>query len=111
MTYFHRCPSTIIGAKAFHCPVREGKEWVHLAMVVKRKLVSLALAGCYALAIWKKHRLAYCLGPGNEFNLALVIDFAAIYFSFFERHSNTTLNSSCCQPHIDSMHDLQPAEL
>ncbi len=41
MTYFHGCPSTIIGAKAFHCPVREGKEWVHLAMVVKRKLVWL----------------------------------------------------------------------
>ncbi|MFY1926494.1 hypothetical protein ACOTCQ_02985, partial [Achromobacter dolens] len=25
MTYFHRRPSTIIGAKAFHCPVRDGK--------------------------------------------------------------------------------------
>ena len=36
MTYFHRRPSTIIGAKAFHCPVRDGKEWYHLAMVVKR---------------------------------------------------------------------------
>ncbi|MFY2067103.1 hypothetical protein ACOTDQ_00005, partial [Achromobacter xylosoxidans] len=23
MTYFHRRPSTIIGAKAFHCPVRD----------------------------------------------------------------------------------------
>ena len=38
MTYFHRRPSTIIGAKAFHCPVRDGKEWDHLAMVVKRNL-------------------------------------------------------------------------
>ena len=38
MTYFHRCPSTIIGAKAFHCPVREGKEWCHLAMVVRRRV-------------------------------------------------------------------------
>ena len=36
MTYFHRRPSTIIGAKAFHCPVRDGKEWYHLAMVVRR---------------------------------------------------------------------------
>lgn len=36
MTYFHRRSSTIIGAKAFHCPVRDGKEWDHLAMVVKR---------------------------------------------------------------------------
>ena len=37
MTYFHRCTSTIIGAKAFHGPVRDGKGWDHLAMVVKRK--------------------------------------------------------------------------
>src|SRR5690606_32626659 len=36
MTYFHRRPSTIIGAKAFHGPVRDGKAWDHLAMVVKR---------------------------------------------------------------------------
>ena len=36
MTYFHRRPSTIIGAKAFHSPVRDGKAWDHLAMVVKR---------------------------------------------------------------------------
>ena len=36
MTYFHRRTSTIIGAKAFHVPVRDGKEWDHLAMVVKR---------------------------------------------------------------------------
>ena len=37
MTYFHRRSSTIIGAKAFHGPVRDGKAWDHLAMVVKRK--------------------------------------------------------------------------
>ena len=37
MTYFHRRTSTIIGAKAFHGPVRDGKAWGHLAMVVKRK--------------------------------------------------------------------------
>ena len=60
MTYFHRCPSTIIGAKAFHCPVRDGKEWVHLAMVVKRKLIGLRwycgrLTAHNALALWKKH--------------------------------------------------------
>src|SRR5690606_2345834 len=36
MTYFHRRTSTIIGAKAFHDSVRDGKAWVHLAMVVKR---------------------------------------------------------------------------
>ena len=37
MTYFHRREPTIIGAKAFHVPVRDGKAWDHLAMVVKRK--------------------------------------------------------------------------
>ena len=36
MTYFHKRMFTIIGAKAFHCPVRDGKEWDHLAMVVRR---------------------------------------------------------------------------
>src|SRR5690606_14843213 len=35
MTYFHRRMPTIIGAKAFHDPVRDGKAWDHLAMVVK----------------------------------------------------------------------------
>lgn len=31
---------TIIGAKAFHCPVRNGKEWYHLAMVAWLSLLS-----------------------------------------------------------------------
>ena len=31
---------TIIGAKAFHCPVRNGKEWDHLAMVAWLSLLS-----------------------------------------------------------------------
>ena len=35
MTYFHTGIRTIIGAKAFHCHVRDGKEWYHLAMVVR----------------------------------------------------------------------------
>jgi hypothetical protein len=35
MTYFHTGIRTIIGAEAFHCPVRDGKEWYHLAMVVR----------------------------------------------------------------------------
>ena len=35
MTYFRTGLRTIIGAKAFHCPVRDGKEWCHLAMVVR----------------------------------------------------------------------------
>ena len=41
MTYFHTGIRTIIGAKAFHCPVRDGKEWYHLAMVIRHNLLSL----------------------------------------------------------------------
>ena len=35
MTYFHTGTRTIIGAKSFHCPVRDGKEWDQLAMVIR----------------------------------------------------------------------------
>jgi hypothetical protein len=40
MTYFHTGTRTIIGAEAFHCPVRDGKEWYHLAMVVRHNFLS-----------------------------------------------------------------------
>ena len=39
MTYFHTGICTIIGAKSFHCPVRDGKEWDQLAMVIRHKRV------------------------------------------------------------------------
>ncbi len=45
MTYFHTGIRTIIGAESFHCPVRDGKEWDQLAMVVRLDL----LACCYSL--------------------------------------------------------------
>ena len=35
MTYFHTGDCTIIGAKSFHGPVRDGKGWDRLAMVVR----------------------------------------------------------------------------
>ncbi len=39
MTYFHAViPRTIIGAAAFHGPVREGKAWFHRAMVVRNSV-------------------------------------------------------------------------
>ena len=41
MTYFHTGVRTIIGAKSFHCPVRDGKEWVQLAMVVKQNFCAV----------------------------------------------------------------------
>ena len=38
---------TIIGAEAFHCPVRNGKEWDRHAMVTRLKGVEKQrLAGC-----------------------------------------------------------------
>ncbi len=53
MTYFHRRTSTIIGAKAFHFPVRDGKEWGHLAMVVKRNVcvVRVCVGGLLSRAL------------------------------------------------------------
>ena len=39
MSYFHTGTRTIIGAEAFHCPVRDGKEWDHLAMVIRHNLL------------------------------------------------------------------------
>ena len=39
MTYFHTGTRTIIGAESFHCPVRDGKEWDQLAMVIRRNLL------------------------------------------------------------------------
>ena len=41
MSYFHMRMHTIIGAKAFHGPVRDGKEWDHLAMVVRQKRLAV----------------------------------------------------------------------
>ena len=38
ITYFHTGCSTIIGAKSFHGPVRDGKGWVQLAMVIRHNL-------------------------------------------------------------------------
>src|SRR5690606_6487857 len=53
MTYFHRRMPTIIGAKAFHGPVRDGKAWDHLAMVVKRKRLPARRLG-RARPIWAR---------------------------------------------------------
>ena len=39
MTYFHTGCSTIIGAELFHGPVRDGKGWDHLAMVIRLNLL------------------------------------------------------------------------
>ena len=48
MTYFHTGIRTIIGADAFHCPVRDGKEWYHLAIATRQNLK------LFAFNTWKK---------------------------------------------------------
>ena len=45
MSYFHTGTRTIIGAEAFHCPVRDGKEWDHLAMVIRHKRLLCGFLG------------------------------------------------------------------
>ncbi len=51
MSYFHMRMHTIIGAKAFHGPVRDGKGWYHLAMVVRQK--GLTVSELTSLETWR----------------------------------------------------------
>ena len=56
MTYFHIRMYTIIGAKSFHCPVRDGKEWDQLAMVVRHncRLTGYSCLSNQFAINWKK---------------------------------------------------------
>lgn len=44
MTYFHTGIRTIIGVESFHGPVRDGKGWDRLAMVIRQR----GLLRCFA---------------------------------------------------------------
>ena len=57
MSYFHTGIRTIIGAEAFHCPVRDGKEWDHLAMVIRRNLGRLG-GGEFAESVYQVDSIA-----------------------------------------------------
>ena len=57
ITYFHTGCSTIIGAKSFHGPVRDGKGWDRLAMVIRHDLYELRVLADHGLRIWKKQVL------------------------------------------------------
>ena len=59
MSYFHTGIRTIIGAEAFHCPVRDGKEWDHLAMVIRLNLLPGSLWDCQANSIESNYMIAY----------------------------------------------------
>ena len=48
ITYFHTGCSTIIGAKSFHGPVRDGKGWYRLAMVIRHDLYECRVANAGA---------------------------------------------------------------
>ena len=52
MTYFHTGTRTIIGAKSFHCPVRDGKERYERANVKKQNMVP----GCFREQAGKKKK-------------------------------------------------------
>ena len=52
MSYFHTGIRTIIGAKSFHCPVRDGKEWYQLAMVIRHNCFDKLFTG----TIYRIHR-------------------------------------------------------
>ena len=58
MSYFHTGTRTIIGAEAFHCPVRDGKEWYHLAMVIRLDLSPLCRRQ-NSQSIESNHLIAY----------------------------------------------------
>ena len=70
ITYFHTGCSTIIGAKSFHGPVRDGKGWDRLAMVIKHDLCAARLARC---AIWEEVKLGSVLKHGKCYITVKVI--------------------------------------
>ena len=94
MTYFHRRPSTIIGAKAFHNPVRDGKVWDHLAMVVKRNWLpgSQGLPGQF----------------GRSTLLAITTDQSASVYEGLERGLRCT---SILRSVVNNLYSLQPQGL
>ena len=65
MSYFHTGTRTIIGAEAFHCPVRDGKEWDHLAMVIRLKRLLLCM---FNKAANSQSRLPFVEGENQIFD-------------------------------------------
>ena len=46
ITYFHTGTRTIIGVESFHGPVRDGKGWYQLAMVIRHEGVFSRVQRC-----------------------------------------------------------------
>jgi hypothetical protein len=51
ITYFHTGTRTIIGVESFHGPVRDGKGWYQLAVVIRHDLLLSSFA---AGPIWEE---------------------------------------------------------
>jgi hypothetical protein len=65
MSYFHERMLTIIGAEAFHGPVRDGKGWFHLAMVVRHDLLACCCDEAGQQAQFGRSRTTYGLGTAS----------------------------------------------
>jgi hypothetical protein len=48
ITYFHTGIRTIIGVESFHGPVRDGKGWYQLAMIIRHDLLPCAALGAHS---------------------------------------------------------------
>ena len=68
MSYFHTGTRTIIGAESFHCPVRDGKEWDQLAMVIRLNRWPGCCSSSAVRRCWGQpwHEMDSCRGT-NEF--------------------------------------------
>ena len=60
MSYFHTGIRTIIGAKAFHCPVRNGKEWDHPAVAAGHWLCPSGILSPRNESLRKKRHFTGC---------------------------------------------------
>ena len=80
MTYFHTGTRTIIGADLFHCPVRDGKEWFQVAMVIRHKL----------LLHWP---WLVCLGPAHKFIESFLCISVFVFLNSIALRTNSSLPS------------------
>ena len=105
MSYFHTRMRTIIGAEAFHGPVRDGKEWCHLAMVIRHNLSAPGSCGpgrpirkltlaVFAIAYSKKLGQGYRIKPHGQLVLVSLTHYCASTPSLSTSWSTTTLQGA-----------------
>jgi hypothetical protein len=75
MSYFHTGIRTIIGAESFHCPVRDGKEWDQLAMVIRLKLFTQPTCACLGAAVEFIRRVELYISVLGPFWEECVLDY------------------------------------